>query len=235
LASEVEMSEKYTVARITKGNEHFEVLVKPDKALDYRLGKISAITDVLVTETIFSDASKGTKVSEEALRKGFGTTDPLKVADIILKKGALQLTTEQRRKMIEEKRRQIIAFISKNCVDPRTNLPHPPMRIEQAMEQIHYSIDPFKPAEEQAREVVKLLRQVLPLKMEQVSVSVHVPAEYAAKAYGTIKAMGTIKREEWRADGSWHGILEMPAGLYGPFLEKIGEVTKGNAEAKIIS
>ncbi|MEM2446022.1 MAG: ribosome assembly factor SBDS, partial [Candidatus Bathyarchaeia archaeon] len=169
------MSEKYTVARMTKGNEHFEVLVKPDKALDYRMGKTSAITEVLVTETIFSDASKGTKVSEEALRKAFGTTDPLKIADIIIKKGTLQLTTEQRRKMIEEKRRQIIAFISKNCVDPRTNLPHPPMRIEQALEQIHYSIDPFKPTEEQAREVVKLLRQVLPLKMEQVSVSVHVP------------------------------------------------------------
>ncbi|MEM2738984.1 MAG: ribosome assembly factor SBDS, partial [Candidatus Bathyarchaeia archaeon] len=234
-ASERAMSEKYTIARITRGSEHFEVVVKPDKALDYRLGKTSAITEVLVTETIFSDASKGTRVSEETLRKVFGTTDPLKVADIIIKKGTLQLTTEQRRKMIEEKRRQIIAFISKQCVDPRTNLPHPPMRIEQAMEQIHYSIDPFKTTEEQAREVIKLLRQVLPLKIEQVSVSVHVPAEYAAKAYGTIKAMGTIKREEWRADGSWYGILEMPAGLYGPFLEKIGEVTKGNAEAKIIS
>jgi len=229
------MSEKFTVARMTKDNEHFEVLVKPDKALDYRLGRISSITEVLVAETIFSDASKGTKVSEEAIRKAFGTTDPLKVADIIIKKGTLQLTTEQRRKMIEEKRRQIIAFISKQCVDPRTNLPHPPMRIEQAMEQIHYPIDPFKPTEEQAREVIKLLRQVLPLKMEQVSVSVHIPAEYAARAYGTLKTFGTIKREEWRADGSWYGVLEMPAGLYGPFLEKIGEVTKGNAEAKVIS
>ncbi|MDW8023596.1 MAG: ribosome assembly factor SBDS [Nitrososphaerota archaeon] len=229
------MGEKYTVARITKDNEHFEVLVKPDKALDYRMGKISAITEVLVTETIFSDANKGAKVSEETLRRAFGTTDQLKVADIILKRGTLQLTTEQRRKMIEEKRKQIITFISKNCVDPRTNLPHPPLRIEQAMEQIHYSIDPFKSIEEQAREIVKLLRQVLPLKMEQVSVSVHIPAEYAARVYGTLKAFGTIKREEWRADGSWSGILEMPAGLYGPFLDKIGALTKGNAEAKMIS
>ncbi|MCS7114351.1 MAG: ribosome assembly factor SBDS [Candidatus Bathyarchaeota archaeon] len=229
------MGEKYTVARITKDNEHFEVLVKPDKALDYRMGKISAITEVLVTETIFSDANKGAKVSEETLRRAFGTTDQLKVADIILKRGTLQLTTEQRRKMIEEKRKQIITFISKNCVDPRTNLPHPPLRIEQAMEQIHYSIDPFKSTEEQAREIVKLLRQVLPLKMEQVSVSVHIPAEYAARVYGTLKAFGTIKREEWRADGSWSGILEMPAGLYGPFLDKIGALTKGNAEAKMIS
>jgi ribosome maturation protein SDO1 len=229
------MSDKYTVARITKDNEHFEVLVKPQKALDYRMGKITAITEVLVTETIFSDANKGTKVSEESLRKAFGTTETLKIAEIILKKGTLQLTTEQRKKMIEDKRRQIIDFISRQCVDPKTNLPHPPARIENALEQVHYPIDPFKPVEEQAKEIIKLLRQILPLKMEQVSVGVHVPAEYSARAYGTIKGFGTIKKEEWRADGSWYGIIEMPAGLYGPFLEKLGEITKGNGEAKIIS
>ncbi len=229
------MGEKYTIARFSKDGVQFEILVKPDKALDYRMGKLPSLSEVLVTETIFSDANKGTKVSEEALRKVFGTTDQLKVADAILKRGTLQLTTEQRRKMIEEKRRQIITFISKNCVDPKTNLPHPPMRIEQAMQQIHYSIDPFKPTEEQAREVIKLLRQVLPLKIEQISVSVHIPAGYAAKAYGALKAFGTIKHEEWRSDGSWQGVLEMPAGLYGPFLEKIGEVTKGTAEAKVVS
>ncbi|MGQ9506970.1 MAG: ribosome assembly factor SBDS [Candidatus Bathycorpusculaceae bacterium] len=229
------MSDKYTVARITKDNEHFEVLVKPQKALDYRMGKITAITEVLVTETIFSDANKGTKVSEESLRKAFGTTETLKIAEIILKRGTLQLTTEQRKKMIEDKRRQIIDFISRQCVDPKTNLPHPPLRIENALEQVHYSIDPFKPVEEQAKEIIKLLRQILPLKMEQVSVGVRIPAEYSARAYGTIKGFGTIKKEEWRADGSWYGILEMPAGLYGPFLEKLGEITKGNGEAKIIS
>jgi len=229
------MSEKYTVARIIKDNEHFEVLVKPQKALDYRMGKIAAITEVLVTETIFSDANKGTKVSEENLRKAFGTTESLKIAEMILKKGTLQLTTEQRRKMVEDKRKQIIDFISRQCVDPKTNLPHPPLRIENALEQIHFSIDPFKPVEEQAREIIKLLRPILPLKMEQVSVGVHIPAEYSARAYGTIKVFGTIKREEWRGDGSWYGVLEMPAGLYGPFLEKLGEITKGSGEAKIIS
>jgi ribosome maturation protein SDO1 len=229
------MGEKYTTARITKDNEHFEVLVKPEKALDYRMGKIPAITEVLVSETIFSDANKGTKVSEENLRKAFGTTDTLKVAENILKTGTLQLTTEQRRKMVEDKRKQIVDFITRQCVDPKTNLPHPPMRIETAMEQIHYSIDPFKPVEEQAKEIVKLLRTILPLKMEQVSVGVTIPAEYSARAYGTIKGLGTIRREEWRADGSWHGVLEMPAGLYAPFLEKLGAITKGNGEAKIIS
>ena len=229
------MGEKYTIARFTKDNEHFEVLVKPEKALQYRMGKTLAITEVLAAETIFSDAKKGTKVSEEALRKAFETTDALKVAETILKKGTIQLTTEQRRKMIEDKRKQIIAFISRQCIDPRTNLPHPPLRVEQAMEQIHYSIDSFKPVEGQAKEVIKLLRSILPLKIEQASVGVHIPAEYAARAYGTVKGFGTIKREEWRGDGSWYGVIEMSAGLYGPFLEKIGEITKGRAEAKMLS
>ena len=229
------MGEKYTIARFTKDNEHFEILVKPEKALQYRMGKTLAITEVLATETIFSDANKGTKVSEEALRKAFETTDPLKVAETILKKGTIQLTTEQRRKMIEDKRKQIIAFISRQCIDPRTNLPHPPLRVEQAMEEIHYSIDSFKPVEGQAKEVIKLLRSILPLKIEQASVGVHIPAECAARAYGTVKGFGTIKREEWRGDGSWYGVIEMSAGLYGPFLEKIGEITKGRAEAKMLS
>jgi len=228
------MGEKYTIARLTKENEHFEVLVKPQKALDYRMGKTSAITEVLLAETIFSDANKGTKVSEEILRKNFGTIEPLKIAEIILKKGMLQLTTDQRRKMVEDKRKQIIDFISRQCIDPKMNLPHPPARIENAMEKIHYSIDPFKSVEEQAKEIIKLLRPILPLKMEQISISVLIPVEYAAKAYGTIKTLGTIKKEEWRADGSWYGILEMPAGLYAPFLEKLGNLTKGSGEAKII-
>jgi len=227
------MSDKYTVARMTKDNEHFEVLVKPQKALDYRMGKIPGITEVLAAETIFSDANKGTKVSDEALSKAFGTTDALKIAETILTKGTLQLTTEQRRKMVEDKRRQIIDFIARQSVDPKTNLPHPPTRIENAMEQIRYSIDPFKPVEEQAKDIIKLLRTILPLKMEQITVGVTIPAEYSARAYGTIKGFGTIKREEWRANGSWYGVLEMPAGVYAPFLDKLGEITKGNGEAKI--
>ena len=229
------MSEKYTIARLTKDNEHFEILVKPEKALDYRTGKAARITEVLAAEIIFADANKGTKVSEEQMRKAFETTDPLKIADAILKKGTLQLTTEQRRKMVEDKRKQIVDFISRQAVDPKTNLPHPPLRIENAMEQIRYPIDAHKPVEEQAREIVKLLRPILPLKIEQISVAVRVPAEYSARSYGSIKNFGEIKQEEWRANGSWYGIIEMPAGAYASFLNKLGEITKGNGEAKVLS
>jgi ribosome maturation protein SDO1 len=229
------MSEKYTIARLTKDNEHFEILVKPDKALGYRTGNTSRITEVLAAEIIFADANKGTKVSEAQMNKAFETTDPLKIADEILKKGTIQLTTEQRRKMVEDTRKQIIDFISRQAVDPKTNLPHPPLRIENAMEQTRYQIDAHRSVEEQAREIVKLLRPILPLKIEQVSVAVRIPAAYSARAYGSIKSTGEIKQDEWLSNGSWQGVIELPAGAYASFLNKLGDITKGTGEAKIIS
>jgi rRNA metabolism protein, SBDS family len=228
------MSEKFTVARLTRENEHFEILVKPTKALDYRNGKIPGVSEVLAADIIFSDANKGTKVSEEAMKKAFKTLDPLKIADEILKKGTLQLTTDQRRKMVEDKRKQVIDYISHQAVDPKTNLPHPPMRIENAMEQIRYPIDPYKSVEEQAKDIIKLLRPILPLKVEQVKVAVKIPSQFASRAYGTIKTLGTIKREEWRGDGSWYGEMELPAGAYASLINKLGDSTKGTGEAKII-
>src|SRR3990170_913783 len=188
--------QRYTIARLTHEGEHFEILVKPDPALSFRLGKGTTLSEALVSDVIYSDANKGTRPSEEKLRKAFGTTDTLKIAETVLRRGMLQLTTEQRKQMTEDRRRQIIAFIARHCIDPKTNLPHPPMRIENAMEQIHYPIDPFKETEEQAKDVIKLLRPILPLKIEQIRVNVNIPPQFASKAYGSVKGFGTITKED---------------------------------------
>lgn len=228
------MSERYTVARMTLDGDHFEILTKPQPALSYRLGKTTPVSEILVTDIIFTDAGKGLRASEEKLQNVFGTTNPLKVAEVILKKGTLQLTTEQRKQLVEDKRKQIVSFISRECVDPKTNLPHPPLRIEQAMKQIHYSIDTSRGVEEQAKEIIKLLLPIIPLKMEKISLAIRIPPEHASKVYGTVKGFGTIKRDQWLADGSWSAIVEISAGLYGPFLDKLGKMTRGNLETKMI-
>jgi len=228
------MSDRYTIARITHDGDHFEILTKPEPALAYRLGKTTTVSQVLATETIFTDAGKGTKASEERLQAVFGTIDPLKIAEVILKKGTLQLTTEQRKQLVEDKRKQIVSFISRECIDPKTNLPHPPLRIEQAMKQIHFSIEPSKGVEEQSKEIIKLLRPIIPLKMEKITVAIRIPAEHASKAYGSVKGYGTLKKDQWQADGSWIAVVEMSAGSYGPFLDTLGKITKGNLEAKMI-
>ncbi len=229
------MSEKFSTARLAKGQDKFEILVKPQQALDYKLGKQVNIGQLLMIEEVYSDSSKGTRASSDKLQKHFGTTDPLKVAEEIMKTGELQLTTDQRRQLVEEKRRQIVLIITRNAIDPRTGAPHPPLRIEQAMEQIRLSIDPYKSAEEQAKSVIEELRPILPLKMEQMKVAVKVFPEHAARAYNALKGFGNVSREEWGPDGSLAAVVEMPAGLYGSFLDRVGKLTQGTIQTKVLT
>ncbi|MFB0567906.1 MAG: SBDS family protein, partial [Candidatus Bathyarchaeia archaeon] len=49
------MSQRYTVARLTHEGERFEILVKPDAALAYRLGKTTSLSEALVSDTVFTD------------------------------------------------------------------------------------------------------------------------------------------------------------------------------------
>ncbi|MGA2627071.1 MAG: ribosome assembly factor SBDS [Candidatus Bathyarchaeia archaeon] len=228
------MSEKFTTARISKSGEKFEILVKPDPALEYKMGKQLGISQLLVIDEVYSDAGKGTHASAEKLQKAFGTEDALAIAEEIMKHGELQLTTDQRRQLVEDKRKQIVAFVARNCIDPRTGTPHPPMRIEQAMNQIKYSIDPFKSADEQAKDVIEELRVLIPIKMEQMRVAIKILAEFAPKGYGAVKGYGTISKEEWQADGALVAVVEMPAGVYGPFIERLGKVTQGTIQTKIL-
>lgn len=224
------MSQKYTVVRLVVSGERFELTVKPDSALDYKMGKPAPISQILVSDTIFKDVSKGEKASEERLKKVFGTEDVVKIAESIMAKGELQLTTDQRRRLVEEKRKQIVAFISRHCIDPRTNLPHPPTRVEQAMGEIRVSIDPFKDAEGQAKEIIQALKPIIPIKMEMLSVEVRIPPQYASKVFTTLKSYGTLKQERWQPDGWLVASLEMPAGVYGPLTEKLGNLTRGAAQ-----
>jgi len=223
-----------TVIRHSVAGEKFEILVKPDPALEYKLGKIKDVSAILVSDEVYTDSSKGTRASTEKLLKAFGTQDTSAIIEQIIKKGELNLTTDQRRKMIAEKRKQIINFIAKTYVDPRSHLPHPPMRIEQALEQTRISIDPFKNSEEQAKDVVEKLRTIIPLKSENMLLEITVPAHYAAQSYSVLKSNGTIKKEEWQNNGSLKAILEIPAGARANVIDRLGSITKGAATVEMV-
>jgi ribosome maturation protein SDO1 len=134
--------------------------------------------------------------------------------------------------MVEEKRRQIIDYISKSFVDPKTHLPHPPLRIQSAMEDARVSIDPFKKAEEQAKSIIDALRKVLPLKSEILQLTVTIPANHSAQGYSALKSIGNFKSDEWLADGSVRVTLEVNAGMKGKIIEKIGSATRGTAQIR---
>lgn len=147
-------------------------------------------------------------------------------------KGELNLTTDQRRKMVEEKRKQIIQYINKNFVDPKTKLPHPIQRIENGLEDIRVVIDPFKKAEDQIKLVVDSLRKVLPLASELSQLTITIPKTFSSNSIGFIKSSGFVISEEWLSDGSLKVRIEINAGVKGNFLDRLGSLTKGSAQVK---
>jgi ribosome maturation protein SDO1 len=221
---------KVTTVRLSLGSDKFEILVKPDPALNYKLGKISELSSVLVSEEIYLDANKGDRASSEKLLKHFKTTDSTQIAKQILLKGDLNLTTDQRRRMIEEKRKQIVQYIYETFVDPRTHNPHPLIRIDSAIEEARVAIDPFRRSEDQAKTVIDAIRKILPLKSETIVLTVIVPATYSAQSYNVIRGMGQSKSEQWLSNGSLKVELEINAGGKATFLERLGAATKGSAQ-----
>ncbi|MEM5871940.1 MAG: ribosome assembly factor SBDS, partial [Candidatus Aenigmatarchaeota archaeon] len=192
--------EDAVIARISKGGMLFEILVDPDKAFEFKKGKEIDIDSILAVKEIFKDARKGERHSSEDLRKAFNTTNFWDVAKIILKEGELQFTTEQRHRLIEERKKEIANIISRQGMDPKTKLPHPVTRILNAMEEVKVAIDPFKPAKDQVKYVLDKIQEVLPISLEKIEVAIRVPIEYAGKANAIVREITTVKKEEWTSD-----------------------------------
>jgi ribosome maturation protein SDO1 len=228
------MSSNYTLVRYQHGGEKYEILVDPDKGLSYKKGEPIDITNVILIDTIFTDANKGEKASESKLKAEFGTSNPIEVAKLMFEKGTFLLTSAQRKEMTEQKLKQLITIISRTYVDPATKLPHPAIRIENAMEEIRFNIDPFKSAEEQVKELVQLLRPVLPMSSENIQLAIKIPPDHSARCYGIVKNYGEIKRDEWQKDGSWVAVVEIPAAMQLELLDKLGKATQGNLQSKIV-
>jgi ribosome maturation protein SDO1 len=222
------------LAKLKKGKENFEIDIDADSAVAYKEGKAIDIKDILKAQTIFSDAKKGLVASEHLMQQLFGTSDSIKVAEIIIKEGEIQLTAEYREKLRQNKRRRIIDIIHRNAVDPKTHLPHPVQRIENAFDEAKVKIDEFKSAEKQLQDVLKKLRMVLPIRFEVKEMAVKIPAEYAAKSYSIVKSFGTIQKEDWQSDGSWIVVVEVPGGLEQDFYDKLNSFTHGNNETKVL-
>ncbi len=223
------------IARLESHGERFEILIDPDIVEKVHSGEVKDIREFLAVEDVFKDARKGDRASEESIRKVFGTEDINEVALHIVKKGEVQLTTEQRRKMQEEKRRKIVAEIAKNAINPQTKTPHPPQRIEAAMEEAHVHIDPFKPAEQQVQKVLDALRPIIPIRFEKVRVAIRLSGENYGKVYGDLVSYGQIIKEEWQKDGSWIGVVEIPAGVQIEFFDHLNKKTKGDVETKLLN
>ena len=226
--------EDAVIARWEVQGSRFEVLVDPQAVQDLKDGKEVDLADKLALDQVFKDAKKGDKISEEHLEKVFHTRNLAEIAREIVRKGEVQVTTEQRHRLQEAKRRQIVATIARNAMNPQTGAPHPAARIESAMQEAKVHVDPFRPVDAQVQEVLAKLRPLLPIRLDVVKVRLRVPGQHYPRVVGEVRGLGRLVEEAWLSDGSWSAVVEIPAGVQTELYEMLNARTKGAAETALV-
>ncbi|MBJ13837.1 MAG: ribosome assembly factor SBDS [Euryarchaeota archaeon] len=217
------------LARLEKGGKRYEALVDPDLVEQWKEDSSTIqLDDFMAMDEIFHDARAGERPTEEALMNTFETLDVETILNIILDKGSIQLTTAQRKARVEHMRQQIIHHIHSQAIDPKSKSPHPRTRIELALQESKYSVDPFKRLEEQIKDAIAKLKPLIPLSFESVRLAFRVPGS----AYGSVSQLLRTyqKKEGWLENGDWACVIEIPAGMKGDI---IGQVLKRSNDAEV--
>ena len=217
------------LARMEKGGKRYEVLLDPTLVEGFKANPENVnLDDLLAMDEVFHDARGGERPTEEAIERVFGTQDISTIVQIILEKGSIQLTTAQRKAMVENMRQQIIHHIHTQAVDPKTKSPHPKTRMELALDESRYSVDPFKRLEEQVKDAIAKLKPLIPLSFESIRLAFKVPGSAYGSAHRILQPYH--QKSGWLEDGSWACVVECPAGMKA---DLIGDVMRRSSDTEV--
>jgi len=220
------------LARLEKGGKRYEILVDSELVDAFQEDPESVeIDDLLAIDEVFHDARAGDRPTEEALTSNFDTLDIVKLTQIILERGNIQLTTNQRKSMVESKRQQIIHEIHSNAVDPKTKSPHPRTRIELALEESKFNVDPFKSVDDQVKEAVAMLKPMIPLSFEAARMAFRIPAAGYKDVHQLLRVH--VEKDEWLSNGDWACVIECSAAIKDSLISKVLGKAKGSEVREI--
>ena len=211
-------------ARIKKVGKHFEILVNMEDAMKFKRGETKFLQ--AETEFVFTDIKKGEKASSSLLKEAFGTENFQEICEKIVKGGDILTTQDFRDAEQEKKYKQVVDFLVKNAVEPKSGIPYTPERIKNALESSHFNLKNTS-IESQVPEIIEAVSKVLPIKIAVKRVKIIVPAIHTGKAYGIVSMY--MEKENWLDNGDLEIVVKVPVGMIMDFYEKLNSVTHGSA------
>ena len=215
-----------TVARLKVGKLDFETMVDLDCAMKLKKGIAVNIADVIRDNFVYTDLKKGMRAGKAELELSFGTTELATIVDRIVKKGMIEVTQEFRDEALENRKKQLVDFLSRNAINAQSGRPYTPEMIESALKQSGVKIENV-PVEKQLGKILEGLKRVIPIKIETKKLRIRIPAEFTGRIYGLLQE--NKEKEEWLSDGSLEVILNIPVGLQSDFYDKLNSITHGAA------
>nr|PVC52357.1 hypothetical protein MACL_00000832 [Theileria orientalis] len=148
--------------RLKVHGERFEIACYKNKVVNWRSGVETDIQEVLQSPYIFTNISKGKLANNNQLMKAFNTTDINKITKQILDKGEFQVSSEERKQILESTFRDIVSILHELTVNPNTGRPLTRTLLENALKSSGFSVSLNEPPKKQALKAVNLLQKKYP-------------------------------------------------------------------------
>lgn len=207
------MAAKFQLVRYKAGKSTYEAICKPGTVLKFRQGKLG-IDKVLESDDVWTNQQKGERPSDSDLEAAFGTSNPKECLLKIVSDGEVQLTAAERKEKVDKKRAEMINYLHKYYIDPRSNKPHPVVRLEEAFSQLKVRVDPDTPADRQVQDVVKKLPEILPVKKSEIELTLFVPHKHLGQVQGLMHDYAKVLSENWSGSGCSMQLTLTPGGMY---------------------
>jgi len=224
------------VVRLKRAGHVFEVVTNPGAVTAWRSTPDSTptLSALCVSPVIFSNQSKGLRAPCDHLISAFETNDLEPCLKAIFEKGELQVSASERQEKNDQCRRAILQTLHKGYIDPRTNLPHPLVRIDAAISGIKgWRADPEKPIPIQVQEVVKKLHGILSLVKSEIGATLVIPGAYAGAASSIVHKLCNVAGESYAPDRAVTYAITIAPGDLDPFMAALNKVTKGDFQMKM--
>ena len=155
------------IVRLARAGHRFEVACYRNKILNYRQGTETDLSEVLQTERVFTNVSKGQFANTKILQQCFDTTDELEVCRFILDKGDVQISDQERAAQHESTLREVASMVTEKCVRPGSRRPYTMAQVRDAMKRAGFMVHPTHNVKQQFLDCVKLLQRTGTLEIER--------------------------------------------------------------------
>lgn len=146
---------------------------------------------------------------------------------MVIEKGELELSAAERKEALEKKRAEVVTYLHKYYTDPKAKTPHPIVRIENALDQVKFRVDPDLPSDKQAQEAAKKIMTILPLKKSEMGGTISLPHAHIGSASSILKKHARVLSENYTDIGCDY-VVEFLPGDYQTLLSELGKVTGGD-------
>lgn len=219
------------VVRMNRGGKRFEIACYRNKVVNYRQGLETDLSEVLQTDRVFTNVSKGQFANQHDLEEVFGTRDEHVICQTILDKGTLQVSDLERSQQLENTAREIATTVANTCVHPTSQRPYTVPQIREAMRSAEFAVHPTRTVKRQYLDCVKLLqaKNILPLERAKMKLLLIYPMEQTASVDSALTTLHIVPAERSSTENESHVVVLVDPSLYRD-LDAIAKNVNGRLE-----